>query len=95
MSPKLMLPSVALPCPGFSKSSGFIALDCPRFPSRLVTVLVTGIALTLTLGKCWLAIMQASVWYLAPVLSSRSRLRAEGVRPEERPRLISAGTPFQ
>ena len=35
MSPKLKLPSVALHCPGFPKSSDFIALDCPQFGNRI------------------------------------------------------------
>lgn len=38
--------------------------------TELVTELVTWVALTLARGKCWLAIMQASVWYLASVLST-------------------------
>jgi hypothetical protein len=39
-----------------------VALQCPRFPSGLVTDLVTEIRLTLEFGKCRLAFMQASVW---------------------------------
>src|SRR6185369_13655362 len=35
MSPKLTLPSVPLPCPGFSKNSDFIALDCPQFGNKI------------------------------------------------------------
>ena len=33
--PKLKLPSVALHCPGFPKSSDFIALDCPQFGNKI------------------------------------------------------------
>ena len=64
-----------------------VALHCPGFPSGLVTELVTEIPPKLTHGKHWLAIMQASVWYLASILSSRSRLNAEPMRPERQPRL--------
>ena len=35
MSPKLKVPSVPLHCPGFPKSSDFIALDCPQFGNRI------------------------------------------------------------
>src|SRR5262245_5913934 len=35
MSPKLTLPSVPLHCPGFPKSSDFIALDCTQFGNRI------------------------------------------------------------
>src|SRR6266851_2530307 len=35
MSPKLALPSVALHCPRFPKSSDFIALDCPQFGNKI------------------------------------------------------------
>ena len=30
-----MLPSVSLHCPGFPKSSDFIALDCPQFGNKI------------------------------------------------------------
>src|SRR3954469_14065971 len=89
MSPKLTLPSVALHCPGFPKvvislpwialslvtELVTVALHCPGLPSRLVTELVTQIPLTLARKKYWLATMQASVWFLASVMSSRSHLR--------------------
>ena len=35
MSPKLKLPTVALHCPGFPKSSDFIALGCPQFGNKI------------------------------------------------------------
>src|SRR4051794_251213 len=74
MSPKLMFPSVPLHCPGFPKSSDFIALDCPQFgnkigdsalhcprlPSRLVTELVTQFTFRSDRFTCRLACMEAS-----------------------------------
>ena len=89
MGPKLscpQFPSIALDSPKVVISLPWVALslvtilvtvalDCPRLPRRLVTELVTSLPGVFGHNQCKLAVMQAPVWYLASVLSSRSRLR--------------------